>query len=219
VKKSMFWWLGLSTCLAAVGCGDDAGETGNASQGASRGEPAGAGGGSGSGGSSGSGEGAGRPDDRIDPIAMGRAWTYQVEELGAFPLCPSGIHTGSTISEGEVHGKHAFEVTSLCANVDSSFYAVDGDVVQVEYQGTWILALDAPVEEGHTWSNGASTFTWHDAGSVTVPAGTFDDCWVAEQNVDYDAYTIFCRGVGPVHWHSEDLLGNGFDAVLTEKNF
>lgn len=159
------------------------------------------------------------PDDRIDPIEVGHSWTYDVEELGTFPLCPSGSHTGETIGESELDGKHAFEVTSLCANAESSQYAVEGDVVFVNYQGTWILALDAPVEEGHTWSNGSSTFTWEDEGTVTVPAGTFDDCWRATQNVAYEAYTVFCRGVGPVRWRSVDLSGNGFDAVLTAKNF
>ena len=99
-------------------------------------------------------------------------------------------------------GKDAFQTTSLCAGAEASYYAVDGDVVQVDYQGTWILALDAPVEEGHTWSNGSSTFTWHKEPHVTVPAGTFDNCWRATQNVSYEAYTIFCRGVGPVHWYS-----------------
>jgi hypothetical protein len=30
---------------------------------------------------------------------------------------------------------------------------------------------------------------------------------------------ILCRGVGPVKWHYEDGLGNGYEAVLTAKNF
>jgi hypothetical protein len=158
-------------------------------------------------------------DNRIDPIELGRSWTYDVEEIGTFAYCPSGSHTGETIAQTEKNGKPAFDVTSLCQNLPSSLYAVEGDVVFVDYLDTWVLALDAPVEEGHTWSNGASTFTWHDEGPVTVPAGTFDDCWRATQNVAYEAYTIFCRGVGPVHWRSVDLAGNGFDAVLTAKNF
>ena len=172
-----------------------------------------------SGGANEGGAGGGASTEAIDPIAVGNAWTYDVEELGTFPLCPSGSHTAETLAEVELDGKTAYEVTSLCANAASSFYAVDGDVVQVNYQGTWVLALDAPVEEGHTWSNGVSTFTWHDEGTVTVAAGTFDDCWRATQNVSYEAYTIFCRGVGPVHWRSVDLTGNGFDAELTGVSF
>ncbi len=218
----------ISIVLAAVllsACGDSAtdplfggnGEGGNGNDGGSPTDGGSAAdGGDGSGGEN---AGGGPSAEAIDPIAVGNAWTYDVEELGSFPLCPSGSHTAETLAESQLDGKTAFEVSSLCANAASSFYAVDGDVVQVNYQGTWVLALDAPVEEGHTWSNGVSTFTWHDEGSVTVGAGTFDDCWRATQNVSYEAYTIFCRGVGPVHWRSVDLNGNGFDALLTAKNF
>jgi hypothetical protein len=164
--------------------------------------------------------GDGGVDDRIDPIVVGRSWTYDVTTFGTYPLCPAGEHTGTATSESTHDGKdHAILVTSLCANAASEYYTVDGDVVNVDYQGAWILALDAPVAEGHVWSNGASTFTWHSAGNVTVAAGTFHDCWTATQNVAYDAYTIFCRGVGPVRWYTKDLGGNGFDAQLKSKNF
>jgi hypothetical protein len=159
-------------------------------------------------------------DDRIDPIVVGHAWTYDVTEIGADTLCPSGEHTGTALDESTQDGQpNAIRVTSLCANVGASYYTVNGDVVQVDVAGTWVLALDAPVQEGHTWSNGVATFTWHDAGAVTVPAGTFTDCWSATENVAYESYTIFCRGVGPVHWYSKDAIGNGFDAVLKSKNF
>jgi hypothetical protein len=159
-------------------------------------------------------------DEAIDPIAVGHAWTYAVTELGTYPGCPAGTSTATALTVGTKDGKAgAIEVQSLCSAAPPSWYTVDGDVVQVDVAGTWVLALDAPVQEGHTWSNGVSTFTWHDAGTVTVPAGTFDDCWTATQNVSYTAYTIFCRGVGPVHWYSKDASGNGFEAILGGKNF
>jgi len=225
-------WIEMTLVLAAMSsaCKVDtadvsdgpeggSGEGGDISEGGAGAGNEGGAGAAGAAGVGGAGAGGGTVAGAIDPIALGNSWTYDVQELGDFALCPSGSHTAETIDQLELDGKQAFEVTNLCANVDSSFYAVDGDVVQVNYFGTWILALDAPVEEGHTWSNGSSTFTWHDEGTVTVPAGTYDDCWRATQNVDYDAYTIFCRGVGPIHWHSEDLAGNGFDALLTANNF
>ncbi len=222
--KRFAWRVMGVGALAVAGCGDDgdlfgdggggAATTSASSNAATTSTSTSASGTGSSSSSSGSGT-----DDRIDPIELGRSWTYDVEEIGTFAYCPSGSHTGETIAQVEKNGKPAFEVTSLCQNLPSSLYAVEGDVVFVDYLDTWVLALDAPVEEGHTWSNGASTFTWHDEGTVTVPAGTFDDCWRATQNVAYEAYTIFCRGVGPVHWRSVDLAGNGFDAVLTAKNF
>ncbi len=228
--SSSLWVL---VALAALGCGDSFSESPSSTSGGSAGSgaisgtagsagvggTAGGGGVGGTGGASGTAGTAGGPDDRIDPILLGRSWTYDVTELGSYPLCPSGAHTAETISETDLDGRHAFEVTSLCANAPSSFYSVEGDVVLVNYQHTWVLALDAPVEAEHTWSNGASTFTWHSEGKYAVPAATFDRCWNATENVDHESFTVFCRGVGPVHWHSKDPSGNGFDARLTAKSF
>jgi hypothetical protein len=157
-------------------------------------------------------------DTRIDPIVVGRTWTNDVTVFGTYPLCTAGSHDGAVLSEMTVDGKSAFQVQSFCPGVGTLDYAVAGDVVQYDYMGTWVLVLDAPVAEGHTWTNGVDTFTWHSLGSVTVPAGTFADCWKVTQNVAYEAYTIFCRGVGPVHWYTKNA-GNGYEAILTAKNF
>ncbi len=157
-------------------------------------------------------------DLRIDPIVVGRSWTYDVKIFGTYPLCTSGSHDGVVLGEKMIDGKTAFQVQSLCPGIGTLDYAVSGDVVQFDYMATWVLALDAPVAEGHTWTNGVDTFTWHSLGSVTVPAGTFPDCWKATENVSYAAYTVFCRGVGPVHWFTKNS-GNGYEAILTSKNF
>ncbi len=157
-------------------------------------------------------------DTRIDPIAVGRSWTYDVTIFGTYPLCSAGSHQGVVLGTKMLDGKQSFQVQSLCPGVGTLDYAVSGDVVQFDYMATWVLALDAPVAEGHTWTNGVDTFTWHSVGSVTVPAGTYSDCWKATQNVGYEAYTVFCRGVGPVHWFTKNS-GNGYEAMLTSKNF
>lgn len=158
-------------------------------------------------------------DERIDPIEVGRSWTYDITELGTYPFCPGGTHSGTALSSEMVAGKQAIQVQSACANAGTAYYAVDGDLVQVDVQGAWLTALASPVQEGQTWSQGSDSFTWHSAGTVTVPAGTFGDCWSATQNVAYSAYAIFCRGVGPVRWYTKDAQGNGYDAQLGAKNF
>ena len=157
-------------------------------------------------------------DDRIDPIVVGHRWTYDVTVFGTYPICSAGSHDGVVLGERMLDGKQAFQVQSFCPGLGTVNYAVSGDVVQYDYMTTWALALDAPVAEGHSWTNGVDTFTWHSAGSVTVPAGTFADCWKATQNVGYESYTVFCRGVGPVHWYTKNA-GNGYEAILTAKNF
>lgn len=163
-------------------------------------------------------DGAGK-DGPIDPFAVGNTWTYDVTEIGVYPLCPSGVHDGKVLGSAQRDGKLAYETQSLCAKAGTFYYSVDGDVVYWDSASTWVLVLDAPVAEGHTWSNGVTTYAWHDVGTVTVPAGTFSKCWKA-QDTTGPSYTVFCRGVGPVHWSFRDASGvNGYDALLKAKNF
>jgi hypothetical protein len=157
-------------------------------------------------------------DRRIDPIEVGRAWTYDVKVLGFYPLCEAGSHIATARSATSKDGKTAIDVTSLCKNAGAYEYAVEGDRV-FTYLGGWRLVLDAPVAEGHTWSDTLRNYVWESRGTQTVPAGTFGECWSATVVARYTSYTVFCRGVGPVKWHYEDGLGNGYEAVLTRKSF
>ncbi len=162
--------------------------------------------------------GDGGVDMPIDPIATGYSWTYDVTILGTYPLCKAGSATGSVTGNAATGGRDAFQVKSFCAGFGTSSYSVTGDKVELFYQNAWVLVVDAPVTAGHTWSNGVTSFQWEDAGKVSVPAGTFDNCFKAKATVGA-SYTTFCRGVGPVHWHYVDGSGNGYDAVLTSKSF
>lgn len=153
-------------------------------------------------------------DDRIDPIGLGRSWTYDVSIIGTYPLCKSGSHTGAVLSQKTVAGKSAFQVQSFCPGAGTSSYFVDGDSVELYYGGAWVVSLEAPVAETTVWTDGLYNYTWEKLGSMTVPAGTFDDCWSAK-HVGGVSYTRFCRGIGPVQWHYVDAQGNGYDATLT----
>ncbi len=160
----------------------------------------------------------GNGDDRIDPITTGYAWTYSVTPLDGGASCASaGTHVVRVTSETTKDGKDAFAVQSLCDDAGTTLHAVDGDVVQIDEHGTWTLALGAPVEEGHAWSNARGTYTWHDAGAVSVPAGTFSTCWRAAG--PEGAFSIYCRGIGPVRIVERSADGSGYDARLTRKNF
>jgi hypothetical protein len=158
-------------------------------------------------------------DTRLDPIEVGRAWTYNVEVLGIYPSCENGLGTATTVSKSSKDGKTAFKVQSLCKDSGTFEYAVENDRVFYYHLGGWRLATDEPVKVGHTWSDGTYDYVWEDAGTMTVAAGTFTNCWTARRVLPYDSFTTFCRGVGPVHWHFEDGFGNGYDALLASKNF
>src|SRR5258706_15690137 len=53
-------------------------------------------------------------DDRIDPIDVGRSWTYHVQIFGTSP-CQSGTQTGTALSKSVVAGKDGYKVQSFCA--------------------------------------------------------------------------------------------------------
>jgi hypothetical protein len=207
---------GGSDSGAVLGGGAEAGAPGTDDAGLPLGADAGTDGASPDGGDAGD---AGPKDTRIDPIEVGRAWTYNVTVLGIYPLCSNGLYTATTLASAPLDGKTALDVQSLCKNAGVFKYAVEGDRVFVRVNNAWSLSLDAPVAAGHTWSDGLLDHRWDSKGTVVTPAGTFSDCWSATTVASYTSYTTFCRGVGPVKWHYEDGFGNGYEAILTAKNF
>jgi hypothetical protein len=158
-------------------------------------------------------------DRRIDPIEVGREWTFDVAVLGYYPACANGTYKATGVKAETVDGKQAIYVSSFCPSSPGFHYSVDGDNVWSHYLGEWITSLVAPVQEGHTWTDGYLDYEWESKGTVTVPAGTFDECWSATTVASYTSYILLCRGVGPVRWHFEDGWGNGYDATLVAKSF
>lgn len=167
----------------------------------------------------GDGGDAAAKDTRIDPIEVGRTWTYNVTVIGIYPLCSNGIHTATTLSSAPLDGKTGLKVQSLCENAGTFDYAVEGDRVFVHLGGSWKLSLDSPVAANHTWTDGTLNYRWDKLGPITTAAGTFTDCWQATTVAAYTSYIQLCRGVGPVKWHYETGFGNGYEATLTAKNF
>jgi hypothetical protein len=157
----------------------------------------------------------------IDPIAMGEAWTYDVTVAGEFSECNDGSFASNVSQTESLDGKNAFLISSFCPGIQSVWYAADGDTVYAYDGQAWLLALGAPVVDGHTWTNTLETFVWKNVGQVTVPAGTFLKCFEADVQDEAHYYAVtFCRGAGPVKWHYRDASGsNGYDAVLQSKNF
>ncbi|NUO49790.1 MAG: hypothetical protein HOV80_13120 [Polyangiaceae bacterium] len=222
IKLSVFLLLG-----ALAACGDDAsGTDGDGGSGSgddddgsdtTSSKASGAGGdATGSGGSTGSG----MVDDRLFPAEVGRIWTYDVQST--YPSCPSGQRTSEILETVTVDGKSAYRTTGICGF--ETAITVTGDVVESKYESyPWFRMLDEPVQDGHSWTttNGAANFDMHyeSAGSVTTPAGTFDDCWRVVQDVSYQQDWTYCRGVGPVSSTLVDLSGGTIIYELTAKNF
>ena len=158
----------------------------------------------------------------IYPIATGYTWTYAVTAIGAGDSCSASNGVTTVLGPVTLGGKAGFEEQNVCTPAGQKVtLAVEGDRVFVWNAGTsaWEVAIDAPVEEGHSWTVTVGTRTWHDAGTVTVPAGTFTDCWRADQVGDVTGSYTYCRGVGLVAETNQDAQGNGSDVKLTKKSF
>jgi hypothetical protein len=158
---------------------------------------------------------------KLYPLAVGYTWTYAVAAVGAGSTCTPGTQVQQVTGTQTVDGRQAFDVSSFCAAVGTSELApaATGDEVDYDYSGTWLELVDPTLVAGTTWTYYDTSFTWVSVPSITVPAGTYTDCWTAQQNVSYTAYTTYCRGVGPVRSYSADLTGAGWDAQLASKSF
>jgi hypothetical protein len=163
-------------------------------------------------------------DTRIDPLDVGRSWVFDVEPLDGGIVsggCTAGVVTTSVLGPGPtIDGSASVRYQPLCDAflVDA---VVEGDRVTgypVDAGFTPGVIVDGPVQEGHTWQYAANgpTFIWHDAGVVTVPAGTFTDCWARAYVTQSQAQFIYCRAVGLVAVVDTDF---GYRALLTSKNF
>jgi hypothetical protein len=162
------------------------------------------------------------PDTRLFPLEVGRSWTYQI--TSSYSSCPAGQGFFDVVGTTTVNGGTAFDVLSPCGYEGT--YTETGDIVDDQYStsnGTWFRDLDEPVMDGYSWTttNGSATFsmTYSSAGTVTVPAGTFTDCWMVTQGVPYTQTWTYCQGVGQVSSVMVDLSGGGISYQLLSKNF
>ena len=174
-------------------------------------------GGGGSNSGSGSGSGSSQHGD-LYPLAVGNTWTYNVATVGAGSTCSAGTYSQTVQSANSVGGRAAYQVTDFCTALAGETYDYStpgGDEVDFYYGSDWLELIDPNLVAGETWTYANTSYTWKRETTVTVPAGSYDDCWTANQNVSYTAYSTYCRGAGLVHNYSADLTGAGWDAQLS----
>lgn len=144
------------------------------------------------------------------PIASGNNWYYQLEIVGQGPNCL--IDIGNSMYAGGFvlpDGREAMNFQGFCVDV-FLFVIGTGDRVETydEDGQLVVVSLDEPVADGHSWeASPGRTFTWNrEPAPVTVPAGTFEDCWTrVEVGLPYTS--TYCRGVGKVREALGDVDG------------
>lgn len=165
-----------------------------------------------------SADGGGEPakDLRLYPLDVGRRWTWSLVSVGAgYAICPPGTREAEVLEKATTAGKSAFLVRGYCTGVPATYLAEESGGVVGLYQGSWGTFLKLPPVEGAQWSYFNASYRWEKAGTVTVAAGTFDDCWSAVQNVAYLNETTYCPGIGAVRVRFADLAGNGWNGEVS----
>ncbi len=169
-------------------------------------------------GGNGSNTGSGTPSGStaLYPLALGNSWTYSVAAVGGGSICAAGTHEQHVVSANAVGSRAAFQMTNFCSGATSTYDYAPGtnDEIDFYYSSQWLTLVDGTLTEGHMWPYFNTSYQWHRESAVTVPAGTYDDCWTAVQDVSYTASLTYCRGVGLVRSYSSDLAGSGWDAKL-----
>ena len=171
-------------------------------------------------------------DSRFFPCTVGRTWSYAGSQTYQGQVTDTS-YTTSITGQATYDGRSAFVSTSTFSTTTSTMYLdPEGtDDTWGEYStdtGQWLPLTKGPVQDGASWTysySGTRVETWHQAGRITVAAGSFQDCWridytVAETSQPGDVnYSILCRGVGSVL--SEMSLSTGFSDhyELMAKNF
>jgi hypothetical protein len=213
--------LALAATIAACSSGGSTDGGGGATDGSGNTDLAGASTDMAGGGGGGNGGGGGGGSTKLFPLAVGNRWTYTVAAVGTGAICATGLHDQTVVSANMAGSRPAFQLTNWCTGAPGTYDYSEpgGDAVDFYYNSTWAPVIDLPLQEGHTWPYFNTSYTWHRETTITVPAGTFTDCWTANQNVTYTAYLTYCRGAGLVRSYSEDLAHNGWDAQLTAKSF
>lgn len=163
-----------------------------------------AGGAVGSGGAATGGQSVTIPAD-LFPLAVGNIWTYSILEQPMPDFCDPEHLTEEVYALDTVGGREGFVTSAVCfapSDQDSRLAAVDGEIQQW-IGDMWHVTLAAPLKDGHRWildvGEPPSEFSWQSTGTVTVPAGTFENCWSrVPVPVEAGVVVTYCLGVGPV---------------------
>ena len=151
--------------------------------------------------------------DTLFPHTVGNWWIYRYEYEDEYVSgCAPGEWTARLADMSVVDGKETYQYTNPCVfdEIQRTYsLQFDGDqVILVDFEDPYFM-LDEPVEDGAVWETALDgnpySYTWESVGSVTVPAGTFDDCW-KRVDMNTQQYLTYCRGIGRVSGGEEGVM-------------
>jgi len=169
-------------------------------------------------------------DRRLFPGEDLRAWRYEGFTIQN-GLSSRVLYNYSVLGVIPEDGHDVLVITSNFNGRQSSNHTWilgDDDVVQrYGFDPTWYPTLKGPAVTGTSWTyimNGTRTSAWTAVPTITVPAGTFNDCWRvdttdATMRIGDVNYLVMCRGVGHVKTSQRSWNGYVLEYELVAKNF
>lgn len=217
---------------AVVASGGSAGASMGGKGGASTG---GKGGTSGAGGASKGGtagviDDAGAPDsggdaalptptvEQLFPLAVGNVWNYNTTILPGStgtPPCAAGMHATTITGRAMFMGQDAYTATHVCAPTATRYYVENAQGLEVNVGAAWSLVLPRPIADGAMFQAASSQPVIARVANITVPAGTFSNCWQTAYVSATGPVTTYCAGVGLVSLEYQAPSGGGYKIELT----
>jgi len=115
------------------------------------------------------------------------------------------------VSAEPFEGRPAFQLSG-CNGITGNLSLPGGDEVDA-FATAWLVLVDSRVARRSFLAVRVDHVHLAPEGTVTVPAGTYSDCWTAVASTSSFSTNTYCRGVGPVR-----LTSDTSDQVLTSTN-
>lgn len=146
-------------------------------------------------------KGHGETSNDLFPLVNGRKFHYTIAR-GSRTGCADGTMTITiTGPENDASGAY-FTRTMSCGVYPTMDVKKDTSELWSRVGGTsdWYRFMSLPPSDGKEFVAGGvsgASFTWSSVPTITVPAGTYTQCWRRKQN-GYEMSEIYCPGVGMV---------------------
>jgi hypothetical protein len=95
------------------------------------------------------------------------------------------------------------------------YYVENAKGLEVNLGSAWSVVLPRPIADGAVFMSASSSQVVAQVADVTVPAGTFSNCWQTAYVTATGAETTYCAGVGLVLLDYVAPSGGGYRLELT----
>ena len=140
------------------------------------------------------------------PLEVGNEWEFDISSN--YSSCKAGVGVTKIHKLAQISGRSAFEASYACNGRRGYMSEVSSGKIDIHYNGNWYRYLDTPLVEGHVWNEFRAQALWTRVEDITVPAGTFTNCWRKIRQVPYTHWEEYCDGIGMVRSEVIDMGQN-----------